>query len=163
MMKRNGRMILGTIIAGAIIFTSMLSSPVLAQDVTITDGPCSIRVVSEPERRPWRKIEVDQIRIFAQSGEQKMMIRLIEPKKEDETGEIGTMSSPEGQTEVEVRSGDDMLNGDLYVSKEELQLLLPRLELDIFPKMEEVESIPIGTKGDSARFLQEVLISLGFL
>ena len=161
-MKRNGRMIFGTIIAGTIFFTSMLRSSILAQDVTITDGPCTIRVTSEPGRRPWRKIEVDQIRIFAKVGEDTMMIRMMDSKKEEETEQDETVSFSEEKTEAVVAE-DETLKGDLYVSKEELQLLLPRLDLDAFLQMEEADAIPIGTKGDKARVLQEVLISLGFL
>ena len=64
MMKRNGRIILGTMLAGTVVFTFMMSSLVPAQDVTITDGPCTIRISAELERKPRRKVEIDQIRLF---------------------------------------------------------------------------------------------------
>ena len=52
---------------------------------------------------------------------------------------------------------------DEYVSKEELQTLLPDLNLKGFPALEDVAEVPQGTRGDDAVELQKALIKLKYL
>ena len=66
------------------------------------------------------------------------------------------------------RAGEDRMlirteEEDEYILKEELQNLLPELDCDAYPQVEDVQTFSQGASGDSVKPLQQTLADLGYL
>ena len=120
-------------LAGSVLFGAQ---PASAQDVVIVGPPCIFNVLSSTEEdAEVTEKEVESFRIYAQAGEDLM--------------QIATPDAEEGEEE--------------YIRKDELAGLLPDLELDKFPKKEEVKTFSQGANSEDVKFLQETLADLKFL
>ena len=120
-------------LAGSVLFGAQ---PALAQDVVIVGPPCIFNVLSSAEEdAEVTEKEVETFRIYGQVGDDLML--------------IATPDAEEGEEE--------------YISKDELAGLLPDLELDKFPKKEEVQTFSQGANSEDVKFLQETLADLKFL
>lgn len=123
--------------------------PVMAQDVSISGDPVTLNVMTKAEGSD-----------------------SAEDAQDDESAEDGNTAGSAEKTVDHFRifgqTQDGMMlirtdSGDEYVSKDELTMLLPELELDAFPVVEEIQTAETGSRGENVETLQQVLAELGYL
>ena len=64
-----------------------------------------------------------------------------------------------GEDFVLIRTGEE----DEYIRRDELEGILPELDLERFPDMDETEAIAAGSRGDAVLAMQQTLADLGYL
>ena len=164
-----------TMFAGALAGSVCLGAvPAFAQTVEV-DGPAVILHVSASgeEGAETQEAELQSFELIGLAGDSQVLIRAdvsIETDGADAgaeaevTDENAEMTDEYGYTEETAPDeGTETAGGFLYVSRDELESVLPDLDCSSLPQMEAMTAIGPGSGGDEVVMLQETLISLGML
>ena len=137
------------------------AQPVLAQDVTIDGAPVVLKISSanageETVDGAEEVIPEDAAVVESADGAADGQASVATVDKEVENFRIFG-ETQDGQMLIRTDGGDE------YISKDELSAMLPKLDLEGFPVMEETPAFGQGTRGDDVTMLQQVLADLGYL
>ena len=158
-MRKNFRSVFTCTLCGVMTLTAI---PVFAQDIIVTEPTDTFTVYTSLDKDALEaEIETEHFRIFGQAGEDQdmMLIQLLDGAVEFDIKSDNDTEEKEDKKEKEDKEEAEYV----YAEKEELQSVLPMLDCDQFPVVEEVDPINPGTRGDSVEALQEALDSLGLL
>ena len=136
------------------------AQPVLAQDVTIDGAPVVLTVSGTGAGEGTEgAAPAEGVDVTAEGGEGVAadgQAAAATVDKEVESFRIFG-ETQDGQMLIRTDGGDE------YVSKDELSILLPELNLDGFPIVEETPVFGQGTRGEDVVMMQQVLADLGYL